>query len=87
MQPGNRKSSAFSPASLIHVCTASRVAVAGLLAEQLARPDTQAATAALAQLARDAVDLGEPGRDLVYGLGLVGEAARTAPERVAARRP
>ena len=61
--------------------------VAGLLAEQMVRPDTQAAAAALAQLARDAVDLGVPGRDPLYGWGLVGEAARTAPERVAARRP
>lgn len=61
--------------------------VAGLLAEQMPRPGTQAATAALTQVARDALDLGEPGRDPVYGLGLVGEAARIAPGRVAARRP
>lgn len=60
--------------------------VAGLLAEQTAQPG-MAAAAALAQIARDALDLGEPGRDPVYGLGLVGEAARTAPERVGARRP
>lgn len=61
--------------------------VAGLLAGQMVRPDVQAAAAALAQIARGAVDLGEPGRDPVYGYGLVGETARTAPERVAARRP
>lgn len=61
--------------------------VAGLLAEQMVRPDTEAAAAALAQLARSAIDLGPPGRDPVYGVGLVGETARTAPERVAARKP
>lgn len=61
--------------------------VAGLLAERIARRDPQAAADALAQLARDAVDLGAPGRDAVYGLGLVGEAARIAPRRVGARRP
>ena len=61
--------------------------VAGLLAEQLLRPDVQAAAAALALVARVAVDLGDPGRDPVYGFGLVGEAARIAPERVAARKP
>ncbi len=41
----------------------------------------------LEQLAREAVDLGAPGRDPVYGFGMVGETARTAPERVGARRP
>lgn len=61
--------------------------VAGLLADRLTRPDVQDAAAALAQLAHDAVDLGAPGRDPVYGFGLVGETARTAPERVGARRP
>ena len=61
--------------------------VAGLLAERVARRDPQAAADALAQLAREAVDLGEPGRDPVYGLGLVGEAARIAPRRVGARKP
>lgn len=61
--------------------------VAGLLAERIARRDPAAAADALAQLARDAVDLGEPGRDAVYGLGLVGETARIAPRRVGARRP
>lgn len=61
--------------------------VAGLLAERIARRDPLAAAEALAQLARDAVDLGEPGRDAVYGMGLVGETARVAPRRVGARRP
>lgn len=61
--------------------------VAGLLAEQIAQRDPQAAAAALAKLAHEAVDLGAPGRDPVYGLGLVGETARIAPRRVGARRP
>jgi len=61
--------------------------VAGLLAEALREPDAQAAAAALLSLERSATDLGATGRDDVFGHGLVGEAARTAPERVAARRP
>jgi len=53
--------------------------VAGLIALQLreARPDTAART--LAALARDAIDLGAPGRDTVYGFGLVGEGRRIDP--------
>ena len=60
--------------------------VAGLLAEALLQPDAQAAAAALLRLARSATDLGDTGRDPVFGHGLVGEAARTPPDRVAARR-
>lgn len=60
--------------------------VAGLLAEELLQPDTQAAAAALLRLARSATDLGDAGRDQVFGHGLVGETARTPPDRVAARR-
>ena len=60
--------------------------VAGLLAETLTQPDAQAAAAALARLERAGIDLGGAGRDDVYGHGLVGEAARTPPDRVAARR-
>jgi len=61
--------------------------VAGLLAEALGEPNAQSAAAALLSLERSAIDLGATGRDDVFGHGLVGEAARTAPERVAARRP
>ncbi|MGA0609078.1 S8 family serine peptidase [Caldimonas sp. KR1-144] len=57
--------------------------VAGLLARWLAQPDPQAASAALARLAAGAIDLGTPGRDPVYGFGLVGEAA---PTRASAMR-
>ena len=56
--------------------------VAGLLAETLQAPDRNAAAAALARVADAAQDLGAPGRDPVYGLGLVAEQARIAPERV-----
>lgn len=61
--------------------------VAGLLAERITQRDPQAASDAFAQLAREALDLGEAGRDAVHGFGLVGEAARIAPRRVGARRP
>jgi subtilisin family serine protease len=59
--------------------------VAGLLAEGLHEPDPEQADAALTRLGARAVDLGPPGRDPVFGLGCVGEAARTPPERVQAR--
>lgn len=57
--------------------------VAGLLAESLRSPDPAAAAAALARLGGNAIDLGAPGRDPVYGLGLVGEHARVAPQHLA----
>ena len=59
--------------------------VAGLLAERLTSPDPIAASAALAFLAQSAQDLGAPGRDPVFGFGLVGESVRIAPERVHAQ--
>lgn len=60
--------------------------VAGLLAEAMQEPGTQAAAAALLRLERSAIDLGEAGRDNVFGYGLVGESARVSPDRVSARR-
>ena len=53
--------------------------VAGLIAVRLreARPD--AAARVLDALAHDAIDLGAPGRDTVYGHGLVGEGQRIDP--------
>ncbi len=53
--------------------------VAGLLALRLREPGTEAAARAIAELARDAIDLGAPGRDPVYGHGLVGERERIDP--------
>lgn len=58
--------------------------VAGLLAETLQAPDPGAAATALAGLVAAARDLGAPGRDPVFGLGLVAENARVPPERVRA---
>lgn len=55
--------------------------VAGLLAESLHAPGQAAAAAALARVANGAIDLGVPGRDPVYGIGLAGEHARVAPQR------
>lgn len=50
--------------------------VAGLLARLLPRPDPRGARDAVAALAASARDLGEPGRDPVFGVGLVGESLR-----------
>lgn len=46
--------------------------VAGLLAQSMDAPDPKAAASALARLASHAMDLGAPGRDPVFGMGLVG---------------
>jgi subtilisin family serine protease len=46
--------------------------VAGLLAEAVREPDKAAAQRAVADLAAQAIDLGAPGPDPVYGYGLVG---------------
>ncbi len=53
--------------------------VAGLIASQLAQPDSSAAGQAIAQLARQAVDLGSRGTDKTYGNGLVGNSLRIEP--------
>lgn len=58
--------------------------VAGLLAQRLTRPDREAAARAVQALVREAIDLGERGRDAVYGEGLVGEALRSEPRRLGA---
>lgn len=60
--------------------------VAGLLAADLRAPDVKAAAAALERLAARAIDLGAPGRDPVYGLGLVGEDLRVLPDQLQARQ-
>lgn len=58
--------------------------VAGMLADALLEPDPAAARQALERLALQATDLGSPGRDPVFGWGLVAEQARNAPSRVQA---
>jgi len=46
--------------------------VAALLAQTVSVPDSSSRDAAVEALARQAIDLGPPGRDLTYGFGLVG---------------
>jgi hypothetical protein len=53
--------------------------VAALLASGLAAPNSANAAAAVEQLAKTAIDLGPPGRDLTYGFGLVGADYRIDP--------
>lgn len=57
-------------------------AVAGLLAAELSSPDAPGAAVALQRLIASARDLGAPGRDPVYGHGLVGEDLRVPPQRL-----
>jgi subtilisin family serine protease len=53
--------------------------VAALLAGTLSAPNPSGAAAAIDALAKSAVDLGPPGRDLTYGFGLVGAEYRIDP--------
>lgn len=53
--------------------------VAAILAGGLPAPSPEDAAAAIDALARTAVDLGPPGRDLTYGFGLVGADYRIDP--------
>lgn len=53
--------------------------VAALLAGALSAPSPTQAAAAIDALAKSAVDLGKPGRDLTYGYGLVGAEYRIDP--------
>jgi subtilisin family serine protease len=55
--------------------------VAGLIAQRMSAPDANAAAEAQVALARTAVDLGARGADRIYGVGLVGRAARVAARR------
>jgi hypothetical protein len=61
--------------------------VTGLLAKALSTSAPGGAANAVAQLAQTAVHLGPAGRNLTYGLGLVGEAYRIDPARISAARP
>lgn len=60
--------------------------VAGLLAAELREPDVAAAAAVIERLATSAIDLGAPGRDPVYGRGLVAEDLRVVPGQLQARQ-
>lgn len=59
--------------------------VAGLLSGRMSRPDRAGAEAAVAALARTATDAGAPGRDPVYGVGIVATDRRVEPRTVGAR--
>jgi subtilisin family serine protease len=61
-------------------------AVAGLLSESLAEPDAESARRAIRQWQQRAIDLGMPGRDDVYGWGLLDWIGRASPQRLHARR-
>jgi hypothetical protein len=60
--------------------------VAGLLCNALPAPDPDAASLVLRQWQQRAVDLGAPGRDDVYGWGLLDWSGRVPPQRLHARR-
>jgi subtilisin family serine protease len=80
--PGSDMAAAgFAPGSYSRARGTSFAAplVAGLLAAGLREPDAAAAGLAVAALARSAVDRGTPGRDVVYGHGLVARELRTEP--------
>jgi subtilisin family serine protease len=59
--------------------------VAALLAGTMSAPSPTAAAAAIDTLAKSALDLGPPGRDLTYGFGLVGAEYRVDPANVVHR--
>ena len=79
--PGADMAAAGSDHTFVDVRGTSFAAplVAALLAAGLAKPDATAAAAAIDALAKTAVDLGPPGRDLTYGFGLVGADYRIDP--------
>jgi subtilisin family serine protease len=79
--PGAQMAAARSPAgyTLVRGTSFAAPIVAGLLALKLPAPDKAAADRAVMALTQEAVHLGSPGRDPVYGFGLVGEELRRQP--------
>jgi subtilisin family serine protease len=79
--PGAQMAAAKRPSgyTLVRGTSFAAPIVAGLLALNLPAPDTGAADRAVEALAREAVHLGNPGPDPVYGFGLVGETLRRQP--------
>jgi subtilisin family serine protease len=79
--PGAQMAAAKSPSgyTLVRGTSFAAPIVAGLLALNLPAPGKAAADRAIMALAQEAVDLGSPGPDPVYGFGLVGEALRRQP--------
>jgi len=79
--PGAQMAAAKSPSgyTLVRGTSFAAPIVAGLLALKLPAPDKAAADLAVMALAHEAVGLGPPGPNPVYGFGLVGEALRRQP--------
>jgi len=79
--PGAQMAAAKSPSgyTLVRGTSFAAPIVAGLLALNLPAADKAAADSAIRALAQEAVHLGSPGPDPVYGFGLVGEALRRQP--------
>jgi subtilisin family serine protease len=79
--PGAQMAAARSPSgyTLVRGTSFAAPIVAGLLALNLPAPDKAAADGTVTTLARQAVHLGSPTPDPVYGFGLVGEALRLQP--------
>jgi hypothetical protein len=80
--PGADMAAATTPEGYASVRGTSFAAplVAGLLGPRVSEPDPEAARQAIESLAREAVHLGARGRDSTYGLGLVAEGLRIAPD-------
>jgi len=87
--PGADMAAAGLDGRLVGVRGASFAAplAAGRLARLLPAPDPEGAQRAIAALGREAVDLGAPGRDPVYGRGLVAFDLAVRPTNLAARQP
>ncbi len=86
--PGSDMAAAgFAPGSYTRARGTSFAAplVAGLLAASLREPDAGAAGLAVAALARSAIDRGAPGRDPVYGHGIVARELRMDPSALLSR--
>ena len=79
--PGAQMAAAKSPSgyTLVRGTSFAAPIVAGLLALKLPAPDKAAADRAVMTLAQEAVNLGSPGPNPVYGFGLVGEALGRQP--------
>ena len=78
--PGSEMAAASPGGGFVSVRGTSFAApiAAGRLAHWLPAPDPAAASRALAALGREAIDLGPPGPDPIYGRGLVGADVRMA---------
>lgn len=85
--PGSDMAAAIAAATGFTIARGTSFAsplVAGILAASMHTPDSSAAQLAVAALARRAADAGAPGRDAVYGYGIVARELRTEPAFVMA---